>query len=37
MRTCRVPANPNTVGYTRGQIREAFKIFLGKNAPSTVI
>ncbi len=32
-----VPANVNTVGYTRGQIREAFKIYLGKNAPSTVI
>jgi len=32
-----VPANVNTVGYTRGQIREAFKIYLGKTAPSTVI
>lgn len=37
LRTARNLANPNTVGYTRGQIREAFKIFLGKNAPSTVI
>ncbi|WP_086764642.1 hypothetical protein [Streptomyces bobili] len=32
-----VPANVNTAGYTRGQIREAFKIYLGKTAPSTVI
>lgn len=32
-----MPANVNTVGYTRGQIREAFKIYPGKNAPSTVI
>ncbi|MFD3655769.1 hypothetical protein [Streptomyces sp. NPDC058620] len=30
-------ANVNTVGCTRGRIREAFKIHLGKNAPSTVI
>lgn len=28
-----VPANVNTVGCTRGQIREAFKIYLGKTAP----
>ncbi len=30
-----VPANINTVGYTRGQIREAFKIYLCKTAPSS--
>ncbi|MFD4996357.1 hypothetical protein [Streptomyces buecherae] len=32
-----VPANINTVGYTRGQICEALKIYLGRTAPSTVI
>lgn len=31
-----MPANVNTVGHTRAQIRETFKIFLSKNAPSAV-
>ncbi|MEV3954332.1 hypothetical protein [Streptomyces albogriseolus] len=32
-----VPSNVDTVGYTRAKIREAFKEFLSKHAPSIVI
>jgi hypothetical protein len=32
-----VPSNADTVGYTRAKIREAFKDFLSKHAPSIVI